>query len=388
MKRMTLQSLSLFCILLLVSSCENQDKKALDEFNYVIQGTVINGDSIAISLYRPSEGLDNRQTVVIQDGKYRFSGTARYPEHANIRFEKDIIDPGSVYCNAFVFIEQDTVVLNFEVVERDFGLCYKDRKVMKGETNLFNKKAGEEFSQLVQPTMIFSDKKKMDSMQKYVYPVVRTQMLNAYEKLYQPNDYPAVSLYMLDNLVINSRKIFDPDFLTQEEKDKLVNFLEGIDASLHNTHGYIYVKNYFENLISEKPLIFKDFSLLNINDKTQSISEVISQNSTTMLYFWHTACVPCRKYIKETSQEYSMLKGHGIEIISINSDQSQARWKDSSAKDGIPWVNLYAGDKADIVSYYNVTYYPTMLVFDKEMKLLSSEYIDRNELIELSNKQE
>ena len=223
----------------------------------------------------------------------------------------------------------------------------------------------------------------MDSMHQYVYPGIKTNTLHAYEELFYDNENQIVSLYFLDHIVINNRKIFDPKYLTQIEKDKLKYFLKEIDPEYHNTKEYIYLKNHISNLLNQdQEIAFKDFQLLNTNNEITVLADYIKSNQVTMLYFWFSGCGPCRKFNGETSKIYGDLKEQGIEIISINSDQSQEYWKKSSEMDSITWTNLYAGDKAEISAYYNIHRYPTTLVFDRKMNLLGTDIKNAEDLMQ------
>ncbi|MEA3478575.1 MAG: thioredoxin family protein [Bacteroidota bacterium] len=380
MKKTQIIIATLLLSLLVSCNLSEKDRDIGSGFDYLIQGHVINGDSIEISLYRPGMGMDERQTVTITDGKYQFSGTAQLPEAAIIRFEKDIVDPGPVSCIATVFIEQDSVKYDFEIDKRDFGYCFKNHNYLAGRNNLYYASSKDKFFESAR-TWIYGDQKKMDSMHKFVYPEIKTNTLNVYEELFYQNENQIVSLYFLDNIAINNRKIFDPAHLTQLEKEKLRFFMEGIDPEFHSTKGYIFLQNHITNLLSEGQIKgFKDFQLINTNNEITGLADHIKPNQVTMLYFWFSGCGPCRKFNRETSKIYGDLKEQGIEIISINSDQSKEYWKKSSVMDSITWTNLYAGDKAEISAYYNIHRYPTTLVYDKSLNLLGTGISNAEEL--------
>jgi len=365
---------SVRCIIILLFflvSC-NSSYHNENEFHYVIHGHVENGDGIDISLCRPSIGMDARQTVTITNGEYEFSGTAVLPEAAIIRFEKDIVEPGSVSCIATVFIEEDTVEYDLDVVNRDFGNCFSNHQYKSGRNNLYFASSQNEYNQSSR-TWIYSDPKKMDSMHRYVYPGVKTNMLKSYEELFYKHEHQAVSLYILENIVINSRSIFDPEYLTSEEKSKLQYLMDGIDPAFHTAKEYIYLKTQLTNLLNKDHTIeFKDFQLLDKNKKAQSLADQIRENKITLLYFWFSGCGPCRKFNKETAGYINDLKEKGIGIISISSDESMEYWKKSTQQDSITWVNLYAGNKAEVIAYYNIHRYPTTYVFDSDLNLLGT----------------
>lgn len=360
--------------LLIFISCANQEEKNENGFEYVIKGSVSSGDSIFISLYIPSNGLDNRQTVQIINGKYEFKGYAKNYESAYIRFERDIVNPGNIWCNAHIFIEKDTVVFDFNVDTTDFGFCFKDMVYQKGSNNLYYFNTQDKFSK--DPIWIYSDSIKMDSMHKYVYPGIKDNILKNYKMFFHKNQYQIVSLYYLDNIVNNMRRVFTKEHLTEKEKEKIKIFLTAIDSSLYNTQMYIHVKNSVYNLTEEKEFSFKNFTLINEYNDSANISDIISRNNITVIYFWWSKCVPCRNFIHNTSPKYHEIKEKGIEILTINTDESNKLWKQISKKDSINWENLYAGDNSEIAAYYDIQRYPTIFIIDSTFNLVSDKYED------------
>jgi len=369
----TLQIVIVFGLIIL-TSCDNNNENREIGFEYIIQGSVTNGDSTSISLYIPSNGLDKKQTTGIHNEEYQFKGFAKNFESAYIKFENDIINPGDVSCLMHLFIEKDTVELNFAIDSVEFGLCFKDKIFLNGDNNLFFSEKQNKLSK--NPIYTFSDPYLMDSMHRYVYPAIKKDILINYERLFHKNEHHIVSLYYLEYMVNNLREVFDSNYLTDEEKKKLQLFLAGINVSLNNTKTYKYVENSIANLIDNNEFVFKDFTLINHHDDSISISEIIPKNEVTIIYFWWSMCSPCREFIKNTQPEYVRLKEKNIEIISINTDQSQNLWKSISKKDSINWMNLYSGDNSEIAAYYGVTYFPRILIFDKEFNLISEKYED------------
>ena len=126
--------------------------------------------------------------------------------------------------------------------------------------------------------------------------------------------------------------------------------------------------------------------LLNSTGTETSIEDVIKSNKITVLDFWWSGCSPCRRFNKETSKVYKKLKEKGVEVISINSDRGKDRWKFASDKDGISWINLYAGYKSEIVSYYRVSRYPTMFIFNDKLELIGGDVLNPLDLLDYLEK--
>lgn len=362
------------------------DKNEESGFNYVIHGKVENGDKVKISLYIPSQGMENRQTVAVNNGEYLFKGKAFSPEAAKIKIEKSIVKFKGAASQIPIFIEKDTVVIDFKIEKDPLAwFLFKEIKYLQGDNNLYYNNTIDEFYEAFGTTS-YTDQQKNDSMQLYVYPFVKTKTLDAYEKLYDLNEHQVVSLNILERIV-TFKDVFAKEHLNDAEKKKLKLFLDGIDQSVHNTKDYKFVKDRINSLTSgivkDEAIVFKDFTLLNSNKTMTSIEGVIKSNKITVLDFWWSGCSPCRKFNQETSKVYDKLKEKGIEIISISIDRGKDLWESSSNKDGIAWTNLYAGYKSEIVSHYKITRYPTMFVFDNEMNLIDGYISKAEDLLEL-----
>ena len=351
------------------------------QFHYVIMGQVKNGDKVKISLYIPSRGMENRQTVTIKDGKYKFEGDADGIELAEIYFEKAIVESIGVQDLIQVFIEKDTVEINFNVVqEKSAWYAFKNREIVRGENNLFFVNSMKEFYKAYGDIHFYSDSLKIDSMQRTVYPEAKRKILDAYEKLFYLNEHIYISLYVLSNSIVGDRILFDKRYLTNTEKKKIKYFFDGLDASVHNTKAYKYLKTKIDDITSDyerdKLVPFKDFTLLNVDGGKISIEEVAKNHKITLLDFWWSGCSPCRGFNKKASKVYDKLKENGVEIVSVCNDRGKDKWKISSQKDGIKWTNLYAGFKADITMYYKVSRYPTMIILNDKSEIIHRGYIE------------
>ena len=372
--------LLIITISIIIVSCINPINRDSKEFVYSIEGNVLNGDSTYISLYIPSKGLDSRETVQILDNKYRFQGTASDFESAFIRFEDDIIDPSAVYCAIPLFIEKDPVEFNFDIDTTDFCLCFKNMEFVKGSTNLYFDSIKDNFDNV--RVWIFSDSVLMDSMHRNIYPDIKANYLDVYEENCNNKNHPAVSLFYLDFLVNSRNIIFDPNHLTNNEKLKFEKFLNNIDPSLHHTKTYKSLNITIKKLRENEEKEFKTYRLINRVGDSIDLIDKISQNHLTLLYFWHSGCQPCRKFLKATPAKYPDIKKKGIEIITINTDASKQRWEEISDNDVIPWVDLYSGYKSEVAAYYDVNYYPRVLIVDKDLNIISEEYSYVEKIIE------
>jgi thioredoxin-related protein len=70
-------------------------------------------------------------------------------------------------------------------------------------------------------------------------------------------------------------------------------------------------------------------------------------------------------YIFELRALYNQYHKHGMEIYSVSLDRSRLIWEDGVVN--LPWVNVFAGDKAvEVLTRYNVQSLPTLFLLDRK----------------------
>jgi len=359
--------------------------KQIPEFEFILEGNAKNGNGKVISLYIPSKGLDQRLKSSIENGKYHFEGKASYIEDAEIRFEENIINNSHIYSFQTVFIEPGITQIDFTVAGDSMRHYLDSINIIKGSNNIYFYSTEPSFNE-AKSCWIFSDQEMIDSMQQFIYPGVRENTLRFYDSIYAENDYPAISLYFLKVITDGFERNgpFRKDQLNDKEIEKLINYFTKVDTSLAESPNFSIVKSSIEKLkdINQK-IHFTDYEFIDINGQLIKLSDVIKKNNVTVLDFWVSGCIPCRIFHRQTSAVYDSLHRYGIEIIGINVDESKIRWEESSLKDSIQWINLYAGAVSEIEIKYNISAFPTKFVFDKNQNLIDFEFKEAIELLKL-----
>lgn len=183
----TIMPLLTIFFLVVILSCDSKESsiQQKEEFQFIIEGNVKNGNGKMISLYIPSQGLDNRIKSKIQDGKYSFKGKAEFIEEAHIRFEENILNPGRMFSSKLVFVEPGNIKLDFKV-SGDSMLHYLDRlNVVKGPNNKFFYETAEKFDKASSYFIFSNDQKRIDSLHQFVYPEIRKNILTVYDSYMQ-----------------------------------------------------------------------------------------------------------------------------------------------------------------------------------------------------------
>lgn len=378
---MNFNRLFLAALILLISCQSDRTQTTESEFTYTIYGEVTNGEGLELALYLPSQGLDSRIISTVTDGKYSFSGKAEFIEEAKIRFEEDIINESSSYVAWPIIVEPDSVHFNFKVEDNPMFKRITNNELRSGSINTYYNSVTPVLRD-VGTYWIFSDPIKSDSMHEYVYPDIKVNVLRVLDSVIRTNPAAETSPIFF-NQMITDYGAFEFAKLKESDKDQILGIFDQITSNKQSP-AYLEAERNLQLILNENdPISFKNYELQNTADKRLELEELVKSNDYTVLYFWWSGCGPCRKFNRSsTPKAYQQLKNEGIEFVSINTDDSFSRWQNSSAKDSISWVNLYAGKLTGIEQNYRVRGYPTKLVFSKNLELIDLQFSTMKELSE------
>jgi thiol-disulfide isomerase/thioredoxin len=116
-----------------------------------------------------------------------------------------------------------------------------------------------------------------------------------------------------------------------------------------------------------------DFTLQK-RDKTKFTLST-TRGRYTMVDFWASWCVPCRKAIPNWKKVYAKYHPKGLNIVSVSNDRYWKDWLPALNKEQMPWVQLIdefpsARSTAKVANLYRVPSLPFYVLLDKEGKVL------------------
>lgn len=384
--------------LLSAISCKDQIKEQNN--NYVIQGQFVVDDStkfginpVKLSLVDEDKGINQRTTVLLDNqGYFEFNGKLDHVKSGTIYFEDDLINFKSSYQSISLIMESDTIFIKLKVnkTEEDYLGQYLVREVdfLKGPLNIRIKKLRNEMYELFgEAAWRYSDPDKMKEIVDNHYPKAQENLLNFFHQIKneKQNEAPIIKLLRME-VVNNNDGPLGKDYISLETKKELESLIGGFSSSVTKSRSY---KKLYEALtVNHSQSEFKDFKLVDKEQKQLDLSSIIEKNEYTVLYFWWSGCGPCRAFNKSITDEHlALLKAKGINLVSINFDTTIEMWKTTSAKDEIKWTNLYSGSKSDMYYAYDVQRFPTKLIFDKNKHFVDHKFKDIQELLKLSSNQ-
>ena len=112
-----------------------------------------------------------------------------------------------------------------------------------------------------------------------------------------------------------------------------------------------------------------DFELNDINGKPLKLSSL--RGKYVILDFWGSWCGWCIKGFPAMKEAYKKHAGK-FEILGIDCNDPETKWKDAVKKHELPWLHVYNPRTSSVLSDYGVTGFPTKIIIDPEGKIVKS----------------
>lgn len=114
-----------------------------------------------------------------------------------------------------------------------------------------------------------------------------------------------------------------------------------------------------------------DFTLNDLNGKPLKLSSF--KGKYVLLDFWGTWCVWCVRGIPKMKEYYNKYKGK-FEILSIDCNETQDKWKAGVKKYQLPWKHVYQPRTGAVqtTDLYGITGFPTKILVGPDGKIVKT----------------
>lgn len=113
-----------------------------------------------------------------------------------------------------------------------------------------------------------------------------------------------------------------------------------------------------------------DFTLNDINGKPFKLSSL--QGKYVIVDFWGSWCINCIKGFPKMKEYYAGHKDK-LEIVSVDCNDTDARWKAAVKKHDLPWLNVYnPKGEQDITKKLGVVAFPTKILVGTDGKVVKT----------------
>ncbi len=116
-----------------------------------------------------------------------------------------------------------------------------------------------------------------------------------------------------------------------------------------------------------------DFSSLDTLRKPLTLSSVVAKGKVTLVDFWASWCVPCRKENPNVVKAFRAFHDKGFNILSVSLDKSEAAWKKAITIDGMPWYHVSGLQYWDepVARLYGINGVPDSFLLDAEGRVVA-----------------
>lgn len=113
-----------------------------------------------------------------------------------------------------------------------------------------------------------------------------------------------------------------------------------------------------------------DFTSIDQDGKKRSLQKLAGKKGT-LIEFWASWCMPCRRMTPELNQIIEDYKSRGIEFILISLDKKEEAWRAAITKDKMKGVHLcdFSGYRSEPAKNYGITSIPAGFLLDADGRI-------------------
>ncbi len=142
-------------------------------------------------------------------------------------------------------------------------------------------------------------------------------------------------------------------------------------------------KKLVDKIMGEKTL--PSITLNNINGKPVDISDYGRSGKITLVSFWATWCVPCKKELTNIAELYDeWKKKYNMQIVAVSIDDSRSSTKVKPTVEGQRWdYDVLLDVNQDLKRQLNIQSVPFTILVDAHGKIVytHSGYVDGDEYV-------
>lgn len=316
---------------------------------FIIKGEISKNANGHIYLDHIGKGKWTKDSAEVKNGYFILKSSILYPVLGRLTYNKKVreifLEPANMN-----LIAKDQDISNASITGSKSQVEYDE---LKGKLLKIDKRW-----KTVMDTLNAVNKRSNTKFQELKNWVLNPYLLEIKEETYNfysknPNSYATAY-----SLIIEQRDL---------STDSLNLFFNRLSPTVKQS---LYGQTIFNAIEGRKKgavkTIAPNFSRIDINGVQLSLADF--KGKYILLDFWGSWCVPCRKGNPHLIELYEKYKNKGIEFIGVASDdKTQDAWKKAILDDKLPWRHVLTGSSKDnIAEIYNVMYYPTKILINKD----------------------
>jgi thiol-disulfide isomerase/thioredoxin len=127
-----------------------------------------------------------------------------------------------------------------------------------------------------------------------------------------------------------------------------------------------------EKEAQQKQIAGIEAPLFTLNDLEGSPLALTSlRGKYVILDFWGSWCVWCIKGFPKMKEYYAKYPGK-FEILGIDCNDTEEKWKTAVKKHELPWLHVYCPKTSTLLSDYGITGFPTKIIIGPDGKIVKT----------------
>lgn len=111
------------------------------------------------------------------------------------------------------------------------------------------------------------------------------------------------------------------------------------------------------------------FTLNDLEGKPLALTSL--RGKYVILDFWGSWCVWCIRGFPQMKEYYAKYKDK-FEILGIDCNDTEVKWKDAVKKHELPWLHVYCPKESTLLSDYGITGFPTKIIIGPDGKIVKT----------------
>ena len=329
---------SIFIILLIIFSCKNQNNESKQ---FRIIGNVSGDYSDSLFLYLEDQMISRTKII---DGQFIFEGNVEKPTISSINAM------GVGITNRFFFLENEDIYIDLHIDKKEVQDYSLTMVVIDTILGTYSAEIQYQYENII-------NQLKKSQISKDSALIQTTQMIR------NQRSHPLGGKILTE--MVND---------TMFEKDEIIGLFEELDiehqneAIINRLKSKLFRTTNFQ--IGDK---FEHFSLSQKNGELLSTKRLINERGYTLIDFWATWCMPCKKQFPKLKEVYTNKDYKGkFEIIGVSLDTDKGKWEKFIIEEKLTWNNIidtnaFEGEPA---KKYNVYFIPTNFLVDKNSRII------------------
>lgn len=299
-----------------------------------------------------------KDTSLVENGEFTFSGKLQNPSLCKIEFEGYEISREFYIENSVIKYKGSIDSLdNAEIVGSKLE---EDRIAYQNLMSPFNK----EYTDLENEyeSADANRETQLDSL----YEQIELRQVEIQKQFVKQNP----SSYLCINILTE----IDWSFTSASEYDEYVSFL---DTSLNKYEGTVHLKDLVKRMSKvEIGEVAPDFAMTDENGTLVRLSEMYPHSEFLLIDFWASTCGPCRKENVHIRKAYDKYHSKGFDVFGVSTDTKKELWLNAIEKDRLIWTNVCSLEKwqeNDVVKTYALRQVSQNFLLDNTGKIIAKD---------------